>query len=96
MSSAYYDLNPLEDLLEYLIDTKRIEGLHCEDIARHAIAFGEESLSRAERQLFEKEILPLLEIDCANCHLRMGADDLHEAYLHEVCAGSIYCRNCRS
>jgi hypothetical protein len=96
VSSAYYDLNPLEDLLEYLVDTKRIAGIPCEDIARHAIAFGEESLSRSEREFFDKEILPLLEIDCVNCHRRMDADNLHEAYLHEACAGLIYCRGCRS
>jgi hypothetical protein len=53
-------------------------------------------LSGMEHQIFEKEILPLLEIDCVNCHLRMDADDLHEAYLREACAGLIYCRGCRS
>jgi hypothetical protein len=95
LSSAYYDLNPLEDLLEYLIDTKHIPGMPYEGIARHVIAFGEESLSRAERQLFEKEIAPLVEVDCVSCHHRMGTDELHEAYEVEVIVGLIYCRGCR-
>jgi hypothetical protein len=95
VSSAYYDLNPLEDLLEFLVDTKRIAGIPSENIARHAIAFGEESLSMSERELFDKEIQPLLELDCSGCLARIDADDLHEAYLHEVCAGSLHCRRCR-
>lgn len=95
MSSAYYDLNPLEEILEFLVDTKRIAGIPSENIARHAIALGEESLSLSERELFDKEILPLLELDCGGCHARIEAEDLHEAYLQEVCAGSLYCRRCR-
>jgi hypothetical protein len=94
VSSAYYDLDPLEDLLELLIATKRIKGEPIETIAKHVIAFGEDAMTTRERIWFEKEIRPLLKLECALCRARLDLAGVREAYLNEMQCGRTCCDGC--
>ncbi len=94
MSSAYYDFEPLEEFVEFLLDHEWIEGEPRTSIARHVVAFGESSLSAYERTCYDKEIRPLTERDCEVCGQRIALPMLPAAYAHKQSHGVLSCFRC--
>ncbi len=94
MSSAYFDFEPLEEFVEYLLDHQWIEGEPRTSIARHVVAFGESSLSAYERTYYDKEIRPLMERDCETCGQRIELGLLPNAYANKQSHGVLCCFRC--
>lgn len=86
----------LLSVLEHLHECDMIKDERAQGITRQIL--GErtlDNLSNAQVYRYDKNILPLIEVDCdGHCDSKIGIEDLLNGYLRAMELGGVYCQHC--
>lgn len=96
ITSAERSQDAFISVLQYLLESERIEDDRAQGVARQII--GERSLNNlTDKQIYryKQDVLHLIEVYCeGHCEGMVDINDLENAYLREMELGGVYCQHC--